>query len=157
MNLVPYKTRNLKRFSPLSVIEDLQSDLNSFLDSSLLNLSNSDTAGYNTHWIPSTDIHDCGDHLLIKTDLAGVDKKDLDVSVSGNTLFIKGEKRQEDKVQDKGYIKSERFFGQFERALPLSNDVDASEIDATFRDGVLTVSIAKKEEAKSKQINVHIK
>jgi HSP20 family protein len=122
-----------------------------------MNLNTDDTATRISHWHPSTDIHDCEDRLIIKTDLAGVEKDDIDVSIIANTLFIKGEKKHEDKMQDTGFLRSERFFGQFERALPLSNDVDATKIDASYKNGVLTISIPKKEEAKPKQITIKVK
>jgi HSP20 family protein len=158
MNLIPYRRRSsVGRFSPFGLIEDLQTDLNRFFDSSLLNMSKDFSEHPAATWLPSTDIHDMEDKLLVQTDLPGLNKDDIEVSVQGNTLFIRGEKKHEDKVQDTGYIRSERFFGQFERALPLTDDIDSSKIDASYKNGVLTVAIAKKEEAKPKQITVNIK
>ncbi len=155
MNLVPYRKRgSVSNISPLNLIEDLQSDLNRFFDNSLWNLSKETST--NT-WLPNTDIHDTGDKLVVKTDLPGLERNDIDVTVQGKTLFIRGEKRHEDKVQDVGYIRSERFFGQFERALPLTDDIDASKVEASYKNGVLTVNIAKREEAKPKQIKVDVK
>lgn len=157
MNLVPYKGRSISRLKPFNLIEDLQSDLNRFFDSSLLNLSRDFGESVTGNWLPSTDIHDSGDKIIIKADLPGLNKDDIEVTVQGNTLFIRGEKKHEEKVEDMGYLKSERFFGQFERALPLTDDIDASKIDASYKNGVLTVSIAKREEAKPKQITVNVK
>ena len=159
MNLIPFKSNNrtISRIQPFSLIEDLQTDLNRFFDSSLMNLSRDLSESNNNHWLPSTDIHDLQDRLVIKTDLPGLEKNDIDVSIQGNTLFIRGEKKHEDKVQDSGFIRSERYFGHFERALPLSNDIETSKIDAQYKNGVLTVTIPKKEEAKPKQITVNIK
>ncbi len=108
-------------------------------------------------WLPSTDIHDSGDKLVVTTDLPGVDKNNIDVSVQGKTIFIKGEKKLESNTQDMGCLRSERFHGQFERALPLSEDIDASKIEANYQNGVLSVSIPKREEAKPKQIKVNVK
>ena len=160
MSLIPYrKTTTVKHASPLNLIEDLQSDLNRFFDSSLLNL----TRGYDSSglpigtWLPSTDIHDSVDKLVVTTDLPGVDKINIEVSVQGKTLFIKGEKKLESSTQDMGCLRSERFHGQFERALPLSEDIDASKIEANYQNGVLSVSIPKREEAKPKQIKVNVK
>lgn len=159
MNLVPYRRRGtISKLSPFNLIEDLQTDLNRFFDSSLLSMSKDLGESSNIgSWLPSTDIHDSGDRLVVQTDLPGLNKDDIEVIVQGNTLFIRGEKKHEDKVQDSGLIRSERFFGQFERALPLTDDVDSSKIDATYKNGVLTVTLAKREEAKPKQITVNVK
>lgn len=158
MNLIPYRKRpKLGQLGPFNLIEDLQTDLNRFFDNSLLNLSKDYGETEITSWLPHTDIHDMGDKLVVKVDLPGLEKKDIDLTVQGNTLFIKGEKKHEEKVEDVGYLRSERFFGQFERALPLSDDIDSSKVDANYKNGVLTVSIAKREEARPKQITVDIK
>ena len=160
MSLIPYeRTATVTRISPSSIIEGLQSDLNRFFDSSLFNLSR----GYEgsgpplANWLPSTDIHDSGDKLLVTVDMPGVDRGNIDVTVQGRTLFIRGEKKCEQKTEDMGCLRSERFFGQFERTLPLTEDVDVAKIDANYRDGVLSISIPKREEAKPKQIKVNIK
>lgn len=158
MNLVPYRKRGtISKLSPFSLVEDLQTDLNRFFDSSLLNMSKDFGESSIGSWLPSTDIHDLGDKLVVQTDLPGLNKDDIEVTVQGNTLFIRGEKKHEDKVQDAGFIRSERFFGQFERALPLTDDIDSSKVDAAYKNGVLTVTVAKREEAKPKQITVNIK
>ena len=157
MNLIPYRRTNIAKTSPLGLIEDLQSDLNRFFDSSLFNLSHNQQGAYRESWLPSTDIHDSVDQLIIKADLPGMEKDDIEVTVHGNTLFIKGEKKHEEKIQDMGCLRSERFFGQFERALPLTDDIDSAKVDASFKNGVLTVTIPKREEAKPKQIKVNIR
>tara|TARA_B100001989_G_C24260413_1_gene326611 strand:- start:18 stop:494 length:477 start_codon:yes stop_codon:yes gene_type:complete len=158
MNLIPYNKRGtINRLSPFNLIGDLQTDLNRFFDSSLLNMSKSFEGDNIENWLPSIDIHDSGDKLVVQADLPGLKKEDIEVTVQGNTLFIRGEKKHDEKVQDAGYLRSERFFGQFERALPLSSDIDSSKVDAAYKDGVLTVSVAKKEEAKPKQITVNVK
>lgn len=159
MSLIPYKRKpNLVRTSPFTWVGDLQSDLNRFFDDSLLDLAKSGLPeDLSDDFYPDTDIYDSEDKLVVKTDLPGMSKEDIELSVQGNTLFIKGEKKHEEDIQDKGFIKSERFFGYFERALPLSKDIDPNKIDASFKDGVLSVEIAKKEEAKPKQITVKVK
>ena len=139
MNLIPYRKRSgVNSLSPFSLLEDM-------FETSI------------AHGLPHTDIHDTGERFIIETDLPGLEKKDIEVTVHGNTLFIRGEKKRDEKTQDIGYLRSERFFGQFERALPLTDDIDPNKVDASYKNGVLTISIAKKEEAKPKQISVNIK
>jgi len=81
-------------------------------------------------------------------------KEEIDVSVVGNTLSISGERNQEEKREEGESYRSERYFGRFQRSLTLSSQVDANKIQATYKDGVLTVTCPKAEEAKSKQIQV---
>lgn len=144
--------------SPFSLIEDLQSDLNRFFNNSVMNISRSDSSLRPfQNWLPSTDIHDAGDKLVVKTDLPGLEKKDIDISVQGNTLFIKGEKKHEKEIDDAGYLRSERFYGHFERAIPLTEDINPEKIEAEYKNGVLTVNVSKLDSAKPKQIKVNIK
>lgn len=159
MSLIPYKRKNtLLQSSPFGLIEDLQSDLNRFFNSSVMNLPRTGLDNESLqNWLPSTDIHDAGDKLVVKTDLPGLEKEDIDISVQGNTLFIRGEKKHEKEVEDAGYLRSERFYGHFERAIPLTDDINSEKVDASYKNGVLTVTINKKEEAKPKQIKVSVK
>lgn len=159
MSLIPYKRKNsMLQSSPFGLIEDLQSDLNRFFNNSLINLSRTDLDQESmSGWLPSTDVHDAGDKLIVKTDLPGLSKEDIDISVQGNTLFIKGEKKHEKEIEDAGYLRSERFYGHFERAIPLGEDINSEKVDAEYKNGVLTVNIAKRDEAKARQVKVNIK
>lgn len=159
MSLIPYKRKNtIIQSSPFNLIEDLQSDLNRFFNNSVMNLSqNAFEPGQLGNWLPTTDVHDDGDKLVVQSDMPGLEKKDMEVSIQGNTLFIRGEKKHHEEVKDMGYLRSERFFGQFERAIPLTEDINPEKIDASYNNGVLSVTIQKKEEAKPKQVKVNIK
>ncbi len=152
MNLIPYK--NKKQLSPFRLIEDLHSDLSNIFGETLPSINSLES---NSHWLPHTDIHDTGNELIFKIDIPGMNKKDIEVNIEGKTLIIRGEKKLEDEMQDKGFLRSERFFGYFERALALTDDVDSNKIKAEYKDGVLSLTIAKKEEAKPKQIKVEVK
>lgn len=159
MSLAPYKRKNiLMQSSPFNLIEDLQSDLNRFFNNSVMNLSqNALESNQLSSWLPTTDVHDSGDKLVVQADMPGLDKKDIELYIQGNTLFIRGEKKHEEEIKDMGYLRSERFFGQFERAIPLTEDIDEGKVKASYENGVLTVTIPKREEAKPKQIKVDIK
>ncbi len=157
MSLIPLKNKIVKSsIGPYSLIEGLQDELNRFFDAPLTHFARDSDQAY-TAWMPSTDVHDLGDKIVVKTDMPGMDKDDIEITVQGSTLYIKGEKKQEEKVQDHGCVRSERYFGRFERALPLGEEIDSSKVDATYKDGVLTVNITKKEESKPKQIKVNVK
>jgi HSP20 family protein len=106
---------------------------------------------FDREFSPAMDVVENEDGFLVSVDLPGVDRKDLEISVADNVLTIKGEKKE-----SKLYRK-ETWEGSFQRTLSLPHGVDANKIDAKMRDGVLAISLPKKEEAKPKQIAVNVK
>jgi HSP20 family protein len=100
---------------------------------------------------PSIDIKDTDDRYLINVEIPGVAKENVDIRVEGNTLTISGEKKQEKKDEKENYHCIERRYGAFERTLTLPQDANADDIDAKFKDGVLTVSIKRKAVSVPKQ------
>ncbi len=108
-------------------------------------------------WSPSLDIAEDKDNVVIKVDLPGVKQSDIDVSVSGGMLVIKGERKQEEEAKDKKFYRVERFYGSFVRSLALPDYVDTSKINAVYKDGILEVVIPKTEKAKPKQIKIEVK
>lgn len=101
-----------------------------------------------------TDLAESVSEVTVTAELPGVDPEDVDISVSGNTLTIRGEKKQEkkDKKQDYHYV--ERHYGSFHRSIQLPNTVDPDKIEANYKNGVLTVTIPKHAEAKPRRITV---
>jgi len=108
-------------------------------------------------WSPSVDISETKDKLLIKAELPGLDTKDVNVSISGDLLIIKGEKKAEEEEKDEHYHCVERYAGSFQRVFRLPSGVKADKIEATFDKGVLKVTLPKVEEAKKKEIEVKVK
>lgn len=105
-------------------------------------------------WSPAVDICEAEDSFLVKADLPGMNKDDIQVDLKDSTLTIKGERRFEDKVSRDNYIRVEREYGTFTRSFTLPQNVDADKIKAVYKNGVLELTIPKKEEAKAKQIKV---
>ena len=105
-------------------------------------------------WTPALDIYEDKDKYVAKAELPGMKKEDIDVSLEGNTLTISGERKQEEEKKEGDTYRSERYFGMFQRTVTLPAAVDANKIQATYKDGVLTVTVPKTEEAKPKQIEV---
>ena len=93
---------------------------------------------------------------MVKADLPEVDPKDLDIRVENNILTIRGERKFEKKVNEENYLRVERSYGSFARSFSLANTVNPDAIKADFQNGVLTLSIPKREEAKPKQIKVNV-
>jgi HSP20 family protein len=92
-------------------------------------------------WLPTTDVYTSNGNLIVKAELPGLTKEDVEVSVDGGCLVVKGERKEEKEEEDKEYYRSERSYGSFYRRVPLPEKVDASRISAKVKDGVLEVTI----------------
>lgn len=109
-----------------------------------------------TSWAPAVDIYESEHELVVKADLPDVDPKDLDIRVENNILTIRGERKFEKNVSTENYLRVERAYGTFSRSFALSNTVNTEAIKAEYQNGVLTLHIPKREEAKPKQIKVSV-
>jgi HSP20 family protein len=109
-----------------------------------------------TTWAPAVDISENEHELVVKADLPGVDAKGLDIRVENNVLTIRGERKFEKKVDQDNYLRVERAYGSFSRSFALANSVNPEGIKADYLDGVLSLSVPKREEAKPKQIKVNV-
>jgi len=105
-------------------------------------------------WEPNIDIYEDKDKISVKAELPGMKKEDFQVSLDGNTLTVAGERKHEEEHGEGETYRAERFFGRFQRSITLPQQVDPKKIQATYKDGVLTITLPKSEEAKSKQIEV---
>jgi HSP20 family protein len=111
----------------------------------------------NRPWAPAVDIYETENELVLKADLPDVDLKDIDVRVENQTLTISGERNFEKKDTTKGYHRIERNYGSFVRSFSVPNSFDTENIGAEFKNGVLSVTLPKKEAAKPRQVKVEIK
>ena len=107
-------------------------------------------------WAPAVDIYETEHELVVKADLPDIDPKDLDIRVENNVLTIRGERKFEKNVNEENYLRVERSYGSFTRSFTLANTVNPDAIKAAYENGVLTLSIPKREEAKPKQIKVNV-
>jgi HSP20 family protein len=107
-------------------------------------------------WNPPVDVYETNDSIVLKADLPEVNKEDVDISVQGNVLAIRGERKREQEVKEQNYYRMERSHGTFTRSFTLPGTVDAEKIEAGFTGGVLTVTLPKREESKPKQIRVKV-
>ena len=111
----------------------------------------------NRPWAPAVDIYETENELVLKADLPDVDLKDIDVRVENQTLTISGERNFEKKDTTKGYHRIERNYGSFVRSFSVPNSFDTENIGAEFKNGVLSVTLPKKEAAKPRQVKVEVK
>ena len=114
------------------------------------------TNGRETTWRPSVDIRETDQEFLIHADLPGIRQEDLEITVTDGRLTIKGQRHQEKESKEGGLHRVERAYGTFTRTFDLPAAVDTGAVAAAYRDGVLTVTVPKAEEAKPKQIEVKV-
>lgn len=107
-------------------------------------------------WAPKVDIYETENAYVLNAELPGLTKDQIDIDINDNTLTLKGEKKFEEKVEKDNYVRIERSYGNFSRSFALSDDVNPEGITANYKEGVLEVTLPKKEEAKPKEIKVEI-
>jgi HSP20 family protein len=107
-------------------------------------------------WSPAVDIYETENELVFKADLPEVDQKQIDVHVENQTLTVSGERQFEKDEKQKGFHRIERSYGRFTRSFAVPNTFDTEKIAASFKNGVLTVTLPKKEAAKPRQIKVEV-
>jgi HSP20 family protein len=143
----------LSRWEPFRGASTLQEQVNR-LFSDVLDRSGEESSL--TSWAPAVDIYETEQELVVKADLPDVDAKELDIRVENNILTIRGDRKFEKKVAEENYLRVERAYGAFSRSFSLANTVNSEAIKADYQDGVLTLTIPKREEAKPKQIKVNV-
>jgi HSP20 family protein len=135
---------------------DVQKQMNRFFDDFFggFGLRTGETT---QEWMPEVDVAETDSEILVKAEIPGIDAKDVDVTIAGNTLAIRGEKREEREEDGRNWYRHERRFGSFQRIIDLPVPVDADKVKAEYRNGVLSLSIPKREEARSRTIKVQVK
>jgi HSP20 family protein len=109
-------------------------------------------------WVPPVDIYDSGNHeLVIKAELPDMKKEDIEITVENNSLTLRGEKKIDSELKEDNCHRIERTYGAFSRSFSLPATVDTSKVTADYRNGVLTITLPTREEAKPKQIQVQVK
>ena len=122
----------------------------------LVSLRDEDTS-FRGSWVPSVDIYETDTHdLVLRAELPGMSREDIEVTVENGTIVIKGEKKFDTEVKEEHYRRIERTYGTFHRSFTLPNTVDAAKVAAEYKNGVLTVTLPFKEEAKPRTVNVAV-
>ena len=145
--------RTIARWEPFRGVTTLQDQINRLFNDAF------DRTGEPSNlsaWAPAVDVYETEQELVVKADLPDVDPKDLDIRVENHLLTIRGERKSEKKVSEEDYLRVERSFGSFARSFTLANTVNTEAIKAEYQNGVLTLAIPKREEAKPKQIKVNV-
>jgi HSP20 family protein len=140
----------LVRWDPARELDTLQTDLNRVFDT----FFGGRTANEARRWIPAMDLVETNDHLVLKADLPGLDKDDVEIEIKDGVLTVSGERRTEHQDSSNGYHRVERAYGRFSRSLSLPQDVDADQVQADFDKGVLEVRIPKPAERKPHRVQI---
>jgi HSP20 family protein len=151
MKLIRFQRPDLGSWSPFDQLTTLRDEINRLFESPFENGGSSDV--FNT-WAPALDLYEDKDSLILKAELPGLKKENIDISLHESTVTISGERRNEKRYEGSETAREERSFGRFTRTLALPKAVDSGKVKATYRDGILTVTLPKTEEAKPRQIQV---
>ena len=154
MNLIRYQTPNPRMWPSLDRWTTLRNDLDTLLELPFWGGSSSQSQLFNG-WTPALDLYQNNDNVVAVVELPGLRKEDIEISLQDGTLTISGE-RKEEATQENGAARTERCTGKFRRTISLPTRVDANNVSATYKDGILTVTLPKAEEAKPKQIQINL-
>ncbi len=143
---------NLVRWNPFGEVSLLQNQMNRLFDTALQGWPGESNG--TTSWIPAADIYESENELVVHVDLPGVDPKAVDVRVENNVLSIRGERQFDEKQNRENFHRVERSYGPFARTFTLSTSVDPDKINATFKAGVLSITLPKAEAARPKRIQI---
>ncbi len=108
-------------------------------------------------WMPAIDVYERDDAYEIKTELPGMDKEDIDVSITGDTVTISGERKSEESKKGENYLRSEMAYGKFYRQVTLPTELDSAKAKARYENGMLTIEVPKTEGAKAKKVEINVK
>jgi len=145
------------RFEPFRELTSLQERMNRlFSESYRAQQTGDDDWALGGTWAPAVDIYEQDNNIVLKAELPGVDPKDVDIQLENNTLTLRGERKLDKEVKKENYHRVERAYGTFTRSFTLPAVVDQGSIKAEFKDGVLRVTLPKREEAKPKQIQINV-
>jgi len=151
----------LVRFRPLATavdpfrdVSDIQSEVNRLFDNFFGRPGQ--MGSVERVWAPPVDMYETKDELVAVADLPGLNEKDIHLSINGDMLALRGDRPANQELKPESSYRAERWFGKFERSLPLPVPVQAERVKASYRDGVLTVRLPKVEEIKPREIKIDV-
>lgn len=143
----------LTRYRPFNDVFSVSRDLDRMMDEALgtMQWGRGETL---RQWFPLTDVSETPEHLTLRLEVPGLAREELKISVENNVLTIRGEKKQETSREDETFYRTERSYGSFERSFSLPSHVDPDDVSANLENGVLTVRVPRREEAKAREIRI---
>lgn len=154
MNIVKWQRPALTDWPAFGRLSDLREEIDRLFESPLAELTR--PSNLLSGWTPALDVFEDKDSFVVKAELPGMKKEEIEVSLHDGSLSISGERKSETKHEEAEVYRAERFFGRFQRSVTLPTTVAADKVKAAYKDGVLTITLPKTEEAKPKHIDVSV-
>jgi HSP20 family protein len=154
MNIVKWQRPVLATWPSFGRLADLRNEIDRLFDSPLSELTR--TSQLLSGWTPALDVYEDKDSFIVKAELPGMKKEDIEVSLHDGSLSISGERKTESRREDSEVYRAERFFGRFQRTVSLPTTVAADKVKAAYNDGILTITLPKTEESKPRKIDVAV-
>ncbi len=139
---------------PFRDLTDIQGEMNRLFDT--FSGRPTQVGGTERAWAPAVDMYETKDEVVVAAELPGMKEKDIHLSITGDMLILRGDRQWSPEVEPGSYYRNERWSGRFERTLPLPVPVQSGKVKAAYRDGVLTITLPKAEEIKSKEIKIDV-
>jgi HSP20 family protein len=153
MTLTHWRKPEVTTWAPLWQLSTLRDEIDRLFEEPLAEFTRS-SQQFLGGWLPAVDMYEDKDNIFVRAELPGMKKEEINISLHEGVLTLSGERKNEEKYKDAEMYRSERFVGRFQRTVSLPSAVLADKVHATYRDGMLTVTLPKSEEAKPKQIEV---
>lgn len=144
-------------WDPMRDLAGIQDKMNQIFEDTFTHTRGREEGLTGGMWTPAVDIYETDASVVVKAELPGVQKDQVGVEVKDGVLTLRGERKYEKEVKEENFHRIERSYGTFQRAFSLPTSVDQENISAVMKDGVLEVTLPKREAAKPKQINVAVK
>ena len=138
------------RWDPFRDLENLRENVNKLFQESMGRPSRESSAS----WAPPVDVMEDEDKIVLRAEVPGMQKEDIDIEMTGDTLTIKGERKFENEEKQKDYVRIERAYGQFQRSFTIGVPVKANKVKANYQNGILEITIPKAEETKPKKVEI---
>ena len=147
---------SLIRWRPTHDLMNIRDEMSRLFDNFFAGLPERGKELLGGEWSPSVDVSETDEEVVVTAELPGVKQDEVDITITDDVLTLKGEKKEEKEVKEKNYHRVERTYGSFQRSIGLPTGVEAGKAKATYKDGVLCITIPKAEEAKPKQIKIDV-
>jgi len=145
------------RWNPLDDLLSLQRKMNKIFDETFFSRRTPDDEELSSGlWSPAVDIYETDTDIVLKAELPEINPKDLQINIEDNVLTLKGERKFEKETKEENYHRIERSYGSFSRSFTIPGSIDKEKVKASYKNGVLKITMTKKEESKPKQITVNI-
>ena len=147
---------SIMKWRPRRDLVSIRDEMNNLFDSFFSGWPEPRKGLLEGEWAPSIDVAETEDEITVTAELPGVKQEEVDITIADDVLTLKGEKKEEKEVKEKNYHRIERSYGSFQRSIALPTGVQADKAKATYKAGILKITVPKVEEAKPKQIKIDV-